>query len=158
MEKWMEVALILLLAIALACTMMLSGCTASADNNGNGGQPGSNTQVAPGNGQAAGNNGGAGALNPGSRGGMMRNGNGMPGRGGFGNITDAQRQQMMQAWAAACDGKSLGDACTAQAAFGNAQGEMNGTCSTRNGTLSCTPSGMGGRGWNGTRGGFGQQQ
>jgi len=78
----------------------------------------------------------------------------MPGRSAFGNITGAQRQQMMQAWQAACDGKAAGDACSVQNAFGNAQRGMNGTFGDRNGTLSCTPSGMGGR--NGTRGGFGR--
>ncbi len=80
---------------------------------------------------------------------MMRNGNNMTGRGAgaFGNMTDAQRQQMAQAFATACDGKAAGDACAVQASFGTAgaRGEMNGTCSARNGTLSCTPSGMMGR-------------
>ena len=140
MEKWMEIVLILLLALAIAGMIMLSGCTASADNYGNDGQ------------QYTGIDDSAGAAYSGNRNGMLE-------RGGFGNITDAQRQQMMQTWAAACDGKAAGDACFVQ----GAQGEINGTCSARDGNMTCMPSGMGGRGapggqpqGNGTQGGFGQ--
>ena len=162
---------ILILAL-VAGMVLLAGCT--ADSSQAGGQPNAfggadayangGAQVAPGDGQQyAGNGSGAGAPYAGTRSGMMRNGSGMTGRGGFGNITDAQRQQMMQAFEEACSGKAAGDACTVQvgalggtqgAASGGASGQINGTCSARGGNLTCMPSGMGGR--NGTRAGFGQ--
>ena len=132
MEKLVKIILILVLALAVAAAILLSGCTAS-DGNG---------QQYAGDGSAQGN-----------RTGMMRNGSGMNVRGGLGNITDAQGQQMMQAWAAACGGKASGDACAVQSALGGAQGKMNGTCSSRGGNLTCMPIGMGGQpGGNGTGG------
>ena len=135
----MGITLILLLALAVAGMIMLSGCTANADKYGNGGQP------------YAGN--GADAYD-GRRQHAMGNRSGTMGRGGFGNITDTERQQMMQVWAAACAGKTSGDACTVQDALVGARGEMKGTCIARGENLTCAPSGTGGR--NGTRGGFGQ--
>ena len=149
----MKTTLTILLAIALACMMMLSGCTAGMDQNA--GDIGAGVQE--GSPQYSGN---GGAAQPGNQSGMARNGSGFAGRGAFGNITDAQRQQMAQAGIAACEGKAVGDACTFTNASGGAQGGMNGTCSARGGNLSCMPSGMGRRGGqppgNGTRGGFGQ--
>ena len=141
------IKMILVLAL-VAGMIMISGCAASDGSGSQAGNPPSND-----NNYGAAQNDGAGTPGFGNRSGMMRNGSGMGGRGGFGNgnITDAQRQQMMQAWAAACDGKTTGDTCSVAQ---GARGSMNGTCGNRNGTLSCTPSGMGGR--NGTRGGFGQ--
>ena len=164
---------ILVLAL-VAGIIMLSGCAGSGSQAGNQPADGSyGTAPAPNDGgagsaaqqQYAGGSGRAQGF--GNRSGMMRNGSGMGGRGGFGNgnITDAQRQQMMQAWAAACDGKAAGDACTAQSTLGGGAREMNGTCSARSGNLTCTPSGMmggrngtDGRGWqgNGTAGNAGQ--
>jgi len=60
-------------------------------------------------------------------------------------MTDEQRQQMMQAAIFACSGKADGDACVIQ----NSRGDMNGTCRSMNGTLSCAFA-RGGRGLNGT--------
>ena len=137
----------------IACALLLFGCTASDASAQAGGQQQGNGQQYAGNGSAgASGNGGTGALNPGNRSGMMRNGSSMAGwgAGAFGNMTDAQRQQMMQAWTTACDGKAVGDVCTVQNALGGAGGQINGTCSARGGNLTCMPSGMGGR--NGTPG------
>ncbi|MFA6214676.1 MAG: hypothetical protein WC717_05365 [Candidatus Micrarchaeia archaeon] len=143
MEKWLEIALILLLALAVAGMIMLSGCTAI---NGNGEE------------QQAG--GGAGAAEEdawqypaGNQSSTTRNGSSMPERSEVRNITDAQRQQMVQGQASACDGKAAGDTCTVQGDWG----EMSGTCSERGGSMACMPSGMGGRGAPGNAsGGFGQ--
>jgi len=135
MEKWIEIILILLLALAVAGMIMLAGCTASEGDDG--GQ------------QYAGNNGGAGAPYAGSL-------NGTRWQGGFGNATDSQRQQMMQALESACDGKAPGDACEVQGGagsmqegvggayreMGGAQRGINGTCSARNGTLACAQAGI----------------
>jgi len=142
-SKWMEVVLILLLALGLACTMLLSGCVANDSAGTQQQYAGSGAQAAPGDGSGAGAQqyAGNGTQYAGNQSGMMRNG-----RGAFGNITDAQRQQMAQALSAACVGKAAGDACTVQNAFGNAARGMNGTCSERNGALSCSPSGAGRRG------------
>ena len=145
--------MILILALA-AGMIMLSGCTGSDSQAGSpaadgsyGAAPdgigsGAQQQYAIGNGSAQGF---------GNRTGMMRNGSGMAGRGAgsLGNMTIAQRQQMAKAFAAACDGKAAGDACAVQNAFG-ARGEMNGTCSSRSGNLTCMPTGAGRRGWNRT--------
>ena len=59
-------------------------------------------------------------------------------RSGFGNMSDAQRQQFEASAIAACQGKSQGDACTTQ----GAGGERPGTCRARNETLLCA-GGMG---------------
>ena len=52
---------------------------------------------------------------------------------GFGNMTDAQRQQFMQQRIDACNGKTDNDSCT----IANTRGAMNGTCQTFNNTLEC---------------------
>jgi len=75
--------------------------------------------------------------------GIFRGGN----HSGFGtsNLTDEQRQQMMeermQAAADACINKAQGDSCAMQ----NPGGSANGTCESRNGTLACGFPGQ----WNG---------
>jgi hypothetical protein len=132
MDKWMEISLIIALALSIACIMMLAGCTASDSGQAVAGNAGGIAQDDRGNGAVWGN-----------RSGMMQNGSRQPGMRG--NITDAQRQQMMQEGAAACDGKSEGDACAVQNAFGGAQGGMNGTCLGRDGNLTCMPPGAGGQ-------------
>ena len=138
----MKMILILALVAGLA---MLAGCTGSGAQAGNPPSDDNSYGAAPDDGGAA--------QGFGNRTGMMRNGSGIAGRGGIGNgnLTAAERQQMMQAWAAACNGKAAGDACTVSQ---GARGRMNGTCGSRNGTISCTLPGMGWR--NGTRPGFGQ--
>jgi len=50
------------------------------------------------------------------------------------NVTDEQRQQMMQQQTAACQGKSINDSCTME----SQRGERNGTCVQRNETLRCS--------------------
>ena len=146
MDKWMEISLIIMLVLAIAGVVMLSGCTAS--NGDYGAAPdsgGSGQQYAAGNG-SAGFGSGNGMMQDGSRqwnGTRAGTRSGMMGRG---NITEAQRQQMMQAWTAACEGKAAGDACTVQGTFGSSGAqELNGTCSSRNGNLTCMPANFGGR-------------
>ena len=60
------------------------------------------------------------------------------GRPGFGsNLTEEERQQMMQQRLeeerTACEGKAEGDQCT----LTNPRGDMAGSCSTLNETLVC---------------------
>ena len=62
----------------------------------------------------------------------------------FGNMTDAQRQQMFaqmtQQAIDACSGKSEGDTCT----MTSQRGDRSGNCTMRNATLQCNTS-VGGR-------------
>ena len=53
--------------------------------------------------------------------------------GAFGNLTPEQRLQISQAMTAACNGKAENDSCTAS----TPRGTGNGTCMTRNATLTC---------------------
>lgn len=60
------------------------------------------------------------------------------------NISDEERQQMMEARMqtaiTACRDKAEGDACTMTA--GGSRGNMTGTCKTQNGNLTCSIVGM----------------
>lgn len=51
----------------------------------------------------------------------------------YGNMTDAQRQQFMQARIDACAGKSDGDSCVMVSPYGN----RTGNCMEMNSTLQC---------------------
>ena len=72
-----------------------------------------------------------------SRGQNFSRGPGFNGSGRFGNLTDGERQQLFEQMirhaAAACEGKTEGAACETQ----SPRESRNGTCQTRNGTLSC---------------------
>jgi len=105
----------------------------------------------------SGNNPPASASNNNSARGQF-NGNRSGARNGFGaNLTDEQRNQMMQQRTQmetdACSGMSEGDACsiTFSSQYGGAGGARNGTCTVQNSTLLCMVSFNGGRG-NFTRG------
>ena len=59
-------------------------------------------------------------------------------QGNFKNLTEQERQQMieqrMQMMQAACQGKAEGDSCSVQ----SPRGERKGTCKTQNETLACS--------------------
>ena len=134
MELKIALVVLIVLALIVAFVILLSGCTAQ-DNSGQqglaaqNGQPGS--AQAPPAGQPYPPNNTYGMFNR-SRFGM----------GNFSNLTDAQRQQLfasrMQQMQGACLGKSQGDACFLQ----GQGGQINGTCSSNNGTLFCSLGGM----------------
>gem|GEM_PF-3417745 len=128
MEKPSNVQPILLVAVLIVGTLLVSGCTGD-QGNATQQQDGTNqaAATAQGNGQPQ---DGTGAAAP-QMGGRGQQGYGN--RPGFGNLTAEQRQQIFQAMAAACQGLSAGDSCTAQTPMGS----RNGTCFDRNSTLTC---------------------
>jgi len=156
--KAAEMLLIALMVALVAGLILLAGCTqeqasgssgSSTAPDGQNGAPAAsgNAANAPSSGNAGGFSGarnftgGQGSFNASNRAG--RNGSGA----GMQNLTAAQRSQMlvqrMAQMAAACGGKSEGDACILTSQRGN----MTGSCAPLNGTLACSyGSGTGGEG------------
>ena len=149
-----KLLLIALMVALVACLILLSGCTAqdsqsgAQTNNGNGNsqpqapvQGGNATQQAGWNGFSRGmqnSTGGQGFINASNRG-AGRNGSGAM----IPNLTAEQRQQMTDAraqqMAAACSGKTAGDAC----GISSPRDNVTGSCTPLNGMLSCSFGGFG---------------
>ncbi|MBI5226664.1 hypothetical protein HY994_05535 [Candidatus Micrarchaeota archaeon] len=125
----------LMLALLLVGTVVLAGCT-QPDDGYDGPRRGF------GNRTFNGTRGGAGV-----------------GSGGFGNLTESQRQDRAQqrrfALTTACDGKAENDACTLEGRDNrngsNTNLTLNGTCHALNGTMRCWPQFQ-------DRGGFGRPE
>ena len=147
MELKIALVVLIVLALIVAFVILLSGCTAQGNSGQQGtvqgGQPGfpspqigngSGNETAPPSGMANGQAPASGQYGGFNRSRLMV--------GNLSNLTDAQRQQLfasrMQQMQGACLGKSQGDACFLQ----GQGGQINGTCSSNNGTLFCSLGGM----------------
>lgn len=151
MSNVLQIVLILLLALAIAAVILLSGCVsesgAASPPAAGGAQPGGSFDAQYGQpearGAAQGQQGnGSGMQRRGYNGTIMRGA--QNGTGWQGNMTQEQREQMEQQRISACEGKTEGDSC--QLALQEGMPQMSGTCQSMNGALSCGfARGMGGR-------------
>jgi hypothetical protein len=124
MKRYLEIALVLLMAALVIGVILLSGCASQEITPDNGAQPGGSTRGED-RGEVPGGFG-------------NRSGTGMG--PAFGNMSEEERQQMQsereQLSVSACEGKTEGAACGLSFSQG---AKTSGSCTSQNGTMACVP-------------------